>query len=190
MLAATAKRSDRFKRQLFIYPRTEADSPLPARNWPSSHFLLHLLSLGRLRKMRSVSPRSQPTFFRNDPGEAGERGEKGEEGDERRHGAPWPALPFRPFATFVWTGCEKCEAIRIGLTFRRINPTEGGKGGEGCSRAIDGFYAAVEANGTLTLKRDNYNLQRPFAYKIFISEAEPLNFRHFGKPRKFALVSA
>jgi len=78
MLAATAKRSDRSKRQLFIYPRTEADSPLPARNWPSSHFLLHLLSLGRLRKMRSGTPRPQPTFFRTGPGEAGEGGEEGD----------------------------------------------------------------------------------------------------------------
>jgi len=31
MLAVTAKRSDRPKRQLFIDLRTEADSPLPAQ---------------------------------------------------------------------------------------------------------------------------------------------------------------
>jgi hypothetical protein len=34
LLAATAKRSDRPKRQLFIDPRTEADSQLPAQNKP------------------------------------------------------------------------------------------------------------------------------------------------------------
>ena len=32
-LAATAKRSDRPKRELFIDPRTEADSLLPAQFW-------------------------------------------------------------------------------------------------------------------------------------------------------------
>ena len=31
MLAVAVKRSDRPKRQLFIYPRTEADSLLPAQ---------------------------------------------------------------------------------------------------------------------------------------------------------------
>ena len=33
LLAATAKRSDRPKRELFIDPRTEADSLLPAQFW-------------------------------------------------------------------------------------------------------------------------------------------------------------
>ena len=37
---------------------------------------LYRLSLGRLRKMRSVTPRPQPTFFRNGRGEAGEGGKE------------------------------------------------------------------------------------------------------------------
>ena len=74
---------------------------------------------------------------------------------------------------------------RIGSPFRRADLAKSGKA---VGPAMGGPNAAVEANGTLTRKRDTYPHQSTFAYKINISEAEPLNFRHSGKPRRTGLV--
>ena len=98
----------------------------------------------------------------------------------RRATSPSPSssAPFGP-------AVQNATRLRIRPTFRQADLPKSGKTGD---RAMGGPHAAVEANGTLTRKRDTYPHQSTFAYKINISEAEPLNFRHSGKPRRTGLV--